>query len=293
MGQGESLAVADIKGDSALEVLYGTTTLAMSAEQIAAWVNGHLTPVATANGEPIVLLNGYPQPSNRTRYKEWGCTPEGHLVQTTSDLDRGFYRSVSWSIDGAEARVIAQERHQLPAGTPTSGPDIVDDCPSRDSSLTLVEDPQAPVAPDLERLAKQFVSYALGDSDTFPHWESVSLGLGGQVMLSIDDLAAALANRRIWRICPSDWEGYGASSCPVNLLGPILHANVNDHRVVYSAAYSNVTCAPDRVGPVPQGRLIVLRPSDKLRTCASDFALVLVADDEGQMLSIDLTLSAP
>jgi hypothetical protein len=157
----------------------------------------------------------------------------------------------------------------------------------------LVPDDQAPVAPDLRRLAERFVSYAVGDSDTFPHGESVSMALGGQPVLSIDDIVATLSRRAIWRICPAGWEGYGAASCPVDLLGPITDAVENDVLLVYSAEYGDVTCAPTRSGPLPHGRLVVLRPSREWRTCASDFALVLAADDEGRLRAIDLTLSDP
>ncbi len=66
----------------------------------------------------------------------------------------------------------------------------------------LVQDGHAPVADDLERLAESFVSYAVGDSNAFPHWESVSMSLGGEQVVSIDNIAAALSTRRIWKICP-------------------------------------------------------------------------------------------
>lgn len=157
----------------------------------------------------------------------------------------------------------------------------------------MVEDAQAPVAPDLERLATMFVRYAVGDADSFPHWESVSMAIGGQAVLSIDDIDAALSNRKIWKICPADWDVYGASSCPVDLLGPINDAGVNDALLVYSAEYGDVTCAPTRSGPLPRGRLVVLRPSQEWRTCASDFALALVADEQGRLRNVDLTLSEP
>lgn len=157
----------------------------------------------------------------------------------------------------------------------------------------LVQNRQAPVAPDLQRLVKTFVRYAVGDSDTLPHRESVSMALGGQVVLSIDDIVAALPNREIWKICPDGWDLYGASSCPVDLLGPIADAGVNDASLIYSANFGEVTCAPSRRGPLPRGRLVVLRPSQEWRTCASDFALVLAADEQGLLRHIDLTLSEP
>lgn len=157
----------------------------------------------------------------------------------------------------------------------------------------LVQDEQAPVAPELQRLAEMFVSYAVGDSDTFPHGESVSMAVGGQPVVSIDDIDAALASREIWKICPADWEAYGASSCPVDLLGPINDAVVNVDLLVYSAEYGAVTCAPTRSGPLPRGRLVVLRPSQERRTCAGDFALALVADEQGRLRNVDLTLSEP
>ena len=157
----------------------------------------------------------------------------------------------------------------------------------------LVQDEQALVAADLQRLAKLFVRYAVGDANNFPHWKSVSMAIGGRAVLSIDDIASALPNREIWKICPAGWDLYGASSCPVNLLGPITDVVVNDAALVYSAEYGNVTCAPTRSGPLPGGRLVVLRPTREDRTCAMDFALVLAADEKGLLRSIDLTLSEP
>lgn len=157
----------------------------------------------------------------------------------------------------------------------------------------LVQDVQAPVGPDLERLAKMFVKYALGHADSFPHSESLSMAIGGERVVSIDDVEAALPNREIWRICPAGWEGYGASSCPVDLIGPINDAVTNGAVLVYSGEYGEVTCAPIRSGPLPPGRLVVLRPSQEWRTCATDFAVALVADGQGRLRNIDLTLAAP
>ena len=121
----------------------------------------------------------------------------------------------------------------------------------------------------------------------------MSLSIGGQTVVAIDDLEAALSNRSIWKICPADWEIYGASSCPVDLLGPIRSAEVNKSPLVFSAGYDDVTCAPTRLGPLPPGRLVVLRPEPMWRTCATDFALALVADEQGRLLGVDITLSVP
>lgn len=157
----------------------------------------------------------------------------------------------------------------------------------------LLEDKRNPVDPDLERLVQRFVRYAVGDSDIFPLQESVSMSLGGEPVVAIDDIVAALPQRRIWRICPADWQMYGASSCPVDLLAPINDAVVNEASLVYSAAYDDVVCAPTRTGRLPRGRLVVLRFSDEWRSCGYDFALVLAADDQGRLGVIDLTLSEP
>jgi hypothetical protein len=138
-----------------------------------------------------------------------------------------------------------------------------------------------------------FVGYAVGDQESFPHAASVSMAIGGETVLSMDAVAAALSNREIWRICPGDWTGYGASSCPVDLLGPITGAAVNGSVLLYGGEYEDVRCAPTRTGPLPHGRRIVLRPGPHWRTCASDFALVLAADDKGRLRHLDLTLSGP
>lgn len=146
-------------------------------------------------------------------------------------------------------------------------------------SPQLVQDAAAPVDPDLRRLAKRFVEYADGGADAFPHAESLSLSVGGTNALSLDDLDAVLSDREIWRVCPSHWEVYGAASCPVDLLGPINDAVVNGTSLVYSAEYGAVTCAPTRSGPLPPGRLVVLRPSQEWRTCATDYASSLLPTD--------------
>ncbi len=167
--------------------------------------------------------------------------------------------------------------------------------PRNDESgrLILMPDDSAPVAPDLKRLAKMFARYAVGDSDTFTHRESVSMSLGGQPIESIDDISAALSNRKVWKVCPADWELYGASSCPVNFLGPLTDAIVNRTSLVYSADPNDVVCAPTRTGPLPPERIVIIRPRKDESTCAYDFALVLAADDHGRLRHIDLTLSEP
>jgi hypothetical protein len=155
------------------------------------------------------------------------------------------------------------------------------------------QDAREPVADDLHRLADRFVRYAVGDARSFPHRESVSLAIGGEVVASIDDVAAALADRDVWERCPAGADMYGASSCPVDLLGPLRDAEVNDTPLVHASALGTVTCAPTRTGPLTDGRLVVIRPGQEHRTCAGDFALALLADAQGRLRSVDLTLSAP
>ena len=157
----------------------------------------------------------------------------------------------------------------------------------------MAADPNVPVAPDLRQLAEEFVTYAVGDAESFPHYDSVTLSIGGQTVVSIDNIAAALSNRDIWKTCPADWEGYAAGTCPVDILGPLRWPTVNNEVLVYSGEYAEVTCAPTMLGPLPEGRRVVLQPSEEMRTCASDFALLLVADDQGRLRSVDLTLSNP
>lgn len=204
----------------------------------------------------------------------FGCGTAGTEVAPTADSDPTF-----------------DVRSRSPQ--PPTPSETVDSEPDSQRPPTLIGDSRDPVAPDLERLAQAFVKYAVGSSDSFAHRESVSMSLGGEQVLWIDDIVAALSQRKIWRICPADWDVYGAASCPVDLLGPITNAAANNSSLVYSAEYADVACAPARTGPLPPGRLVVLRPTPKWRTCASDFALVLAADDQGRLRHIDLTLSEP
>lgn len=48
------------------------------------------------------------------------------------------------------------------------------------ATVQLAEDPLAPVGDDLDRLVKAWVSYAMGDAVTFPHWESLSMASVGR-----------------------------------------------------------------------------------------------------------------
>jgi len=165
--------------------------------------------------------------------------------------------------------------------------------PAPSSSREPVGEP-APVPDDLRRLAEAFIAYARGDAEAFPHGNSLALSLGGQVaLLRVDDVAAVLANRRTWRICPPGQESYGASSCPVDLLGPVVAAEVNGTPLVFEPDLGEVVCAPPRSGPMPEGRVVVVRPAPESRACALDFALALVADRQGRLTAVDLTLSAP
>lgn len=119
------------------------------------------------------------------------------------------------------------------------------------------------------------------------------MSIGSERVKSIDHIGDSLSDRAIWQMCPVDWDGYAAAPCPVDLLGPIRAADVNAMPLVYAPDYTDVTCAPPRTGPPPEGRTVVLRPTLWGRTCATDFALALVADDQGRLRAIDLTLSAP
>ena len=204
----------------------------------------------------------------------FGCGTAGTEVAATADSDP-----------------TSDVRSTSPQQSTSS--ESVDSGPDSQRPPDLTGDSRNPVRPDLERLARMFVKYAVGSSDTFAHRESVSMSLGGEQVVSIDDIVAALSQRKIWRVCPADWDVYGAASCPVDLLGPITTAAANDSSLVFSAEYRDVACAPARTGPLPPGRLVVLRPTHKWRTCATDFALVLAADDQGRLRHIDLTLSEP
>ena len=159
-------------------------------------------------------------------------------------------------------------------------------------TVTASSAPAPTLAPDLGRLADRFVAHAAGGSASFPHRASVRLTLGGEPLASVD-VASVLADLGLCTACPEGWEGYAAASCPVDFLGPLRAARVNGATVVHEAAYDDVVCAPTRTGPLPEGRLVALRPTVENRTCATDFALVLVADELGRLRAVDLTLSAP
>lgn len=110
-----------------------------------------------------------------------------------------------------------------PSETPSTAPPLYEPSPADITTVVtvqLAEDPQAPVADDLERLVQAWVRYAMEGAETFPHWESISMAVGGETAVAFDDVAAALSNRDIWKQCPPGRDIYGASSCPVDVLVP-------------------------------------------------------------------------
>lgn len=193
--------------------------------------------------------------------------------------------------DGAGARPSTRQPPQSAPTTRATQPDPGDG--PGDRTPRLVPGDRDTVPADLRRLVHRLVAYATGDGDLFPHARTIALALGGQAAGSIDHLTAARPGRAAWQTCPPGWELYGATSCPVDLLGPIRQAVANDVAIVYAGGPRAVTCAPDRTGLLPPGRVVVLAPSPRWRTCASDFALALVADGRGRLTAADLTLAEP
>ena len=204
------------------------------------------------------------------------CLLASCATEPTSDPTSGTPAAPS---EGTTARA------STPPTEPTATPST--------SSFQVVSDAESPADEDLQRLAERFVRYAVGEADSFPHTQTISLSIGGRAAGSIEVTDAALADRSTWERCPDGSATYGASSCPVDILGPVEAAVVNETTIVHTAEYGAVTCAPTRSGPLPDGRLVVLRPVPEWRTCATDFALVLAADEQGRLRSVDLTLSSP
>ncbi len=175
--------------------------------------------------------------------------------------------------------------------SPTEPTEPTETSPAR--GFRVVPDAGSPADEDLQRLAERFVAYAVGDATSFPHAQTISLSIGGRAAGSLEGTGAALTDRGTWERCPAGSETYGAASCPVDLLGPLESAVVNETTIVHTTDHGAVTCAPTRSGPLPEGRVVVLRPSPEWRTCATDFALALAADGQGRLRSVDLTLSSP
>lgn len=161
------------------------------------------------------------------------------------------------------------------------------------SEPRLLHSQRDPIDRGLTMLVSRFVRYAVGDIDTFPHRATVTVAIGGTPAPTIDHLGDRLNDRSIWVTCPEGAEVYGASGCPVDVLSPITNAVVNDALITFSDTYRPVVCAPARDGRPPSGNIVVFRPERRWRTCASDYALTLVADRQGRLRHLDLTLSDP
>ena len=190
---------------------------------------------------------------------------------------------------GTLAACAADADDGAPTVTPTVTPTVARATTEPTTDPTAAPGEQQSPATDLVRLADAVVAYALGEASTFPHAPTIALSVGGEPARTIE----GSGDRDGWRTCPAGWEGYAAATCPVDLLGPIMAAAVNDARIVHSTEIGEVTCAPERTAPPPPGRRIVLRLEPRRRSCATDFAIVLTADGRGRLTAVDLTLSNP
>lgn len=177
-----------------------------------------------------------------------------------------------------------------PESTQPSGPDAASQpgTQQRRRGDTVRLDVGA-VSEDLARIAEDFVNFASGQTDAFPRSKNLQLLLSGEKVGTV----ARPADRATWSACPAGTETYGASLCPVESLGPIEAAAKNGVRVVASTQLDTVICAPSRSAPIPSGRLVVLRPEQQWRTCATDFAIVLSLTEDGAIKAVDVTLAAP
>lgn len=160
-------------------------------------------------------------------------------------------------------------------------------------NVRVLSDDASPAGRDLVDLAERFVAYALGTNDSVTHAGEVELLIGG-VRVGVTTLPdGAKTPRTLMASCPHGASAYAAATCPIDLFGPIRAAQINRTDLIYSADFAPVVCAPAREGRVPQQDVIVLRPAEEWRTCASDFAIALVTDGDGRLKAIDLTLSEP
>lgn len=159
--------------------------------------------------------------------------------------------------------------------------------------VRLVADVPGSVSAELLRLATGFVSYALGSDEPPPHITEVDLLIGGAHVGVTTFADSVTTPRRLTADCPHGGQTYAAAWCPLDFFGPIRAARTNGTDLAYSPGLEPVVCAPDREGALPRRDVIVLRPVAAWRTCATDFAIALLADPQGRLRGIDLTLSEP
>ena len=163
--------------------------------------------------------------------------------------------------------------------------------PSSGAPTSGTEPRREPIPRDLRQLASAFIDYALGRADTLPTAETVTIGLDGRRLVSVDDMPQALSDREIWKVCPSGAAYFSAFSCPLDILGPLRSARRNRAPLVLTRD-AEVLCARPGI-PAPRGRFVVVRPTGDLVSCAFDFALVLRADGRGRLTEALMTVSEP
>ncbi|TCJ30753.1 hypothetical protein [Nocardioides jejuensis] len=156
-----------------------------------------------------------------------------------------------------------------------------------------MSDGSGAVSADLVRLAHDVVAYVGGTRDSVPHTGEIELRIGGARVGTATLPTGPSGPRTLNAACPHGQSTYAAAVCPVDLFGPIKNARINNVGLTYAPDVAPILCAPPREGPPPRGSVIVLRPVEAWRTCASDFELVLMSDGHGRVTGIDLTLSEP
>lgn len=145
------------------------------------------------------------------------------------------------------------------------------------------------------RVADRFVRFARGEATAPPRHASEVTLLVGNRPVGLVPLARA-NDRRHWRGCPHP-AAYGASSCPVDFLAPFLSAGVNGTPLDYTLTAPEGAClveSPDDVHTALLSRShVVISPTRRTASCASDFRVELFLDERDVLIAVNLVLSEP
>ena len=143
------------------------------------------------------------------------------------------------------------------------------------------------------RLVDAFVGFARGERTAPQVTDRVLFDLGGGSAgeLSISDAD----DRTTWRMCPPETY-YAAGICPFGILVVLMYAGINDHPLVYAYEPRDGVCiiesALAALSAVHHLRRLVVTPSPRVASCASDFIVELYYDGE-RLAAVNLSLSEP
>lgn len=160
--------------------------------------------------------------------------------------------------------------------------------------VTCAESPSDAAVPDPfaegQRLASAFLYFALGARAQPPVDTPVTLYLGNELIRVLD--AADAADRDAWDVCPGSGS-YAEATCPFSAVRT-LRGGADDFNVSGDVPAESV--CPNELVPSPtnvDGPIVGSITIGSIQSCMDYAAVVIYANDVGQITGVNLLLGSP